>query len=131
MRPKTIDHLNLHIPEDGVDRAVAFYRDVLGFETANLAAYRAGDRSLFTFQPGEGCVIHVMPIDTFEPPGENLNHIAVLIDGTEKDIEHIIADNDIEVKQRRDRGDRSGADITIYVRDPFGYTVELRPEPEP
>jgi len=133
MRPKVIDHINLHVPVSGVDRAVEFYRDTLGFETANLDAYRAGDRSLFTFRPGAGtgCVVHVMPIEEFEPPGRNLNHVAVLLDDSLEEVERAIADADVEVVRRRDRSDRPGADVAIYVRDPFGYTVELRPEPEP
>jgi catechol 2,3-dioxygenase-like lactoylglutathione lyase family enzyme len=131
MRPKVIDHINVHVPEDEVDRAVEFYRDWLGFETANLEAYRAGDRSLFTFRPSEGCVIHVMPVEEFEPPGRNLNHVAVLLDDTLEEVEETIADAGVEVVRRRDRSDRPGADVAIYVRDPFGYTIELRPEPEP
>ena len=129
MRPRAIDHVNVHVPADGVDRAVEFYRDTLGFETTNLEAYRAGDRSLFTFSPRSGCVIHVMPTEEFEPPGRSLNHVAVLLDDTLEAVERTIADAGLEVVRRRDRSDRPGADVAVYVRDPFGYTIELRPEP--
>ena len=131
MHPRAIDHVNLRVPAEGVDRAVAFYRDVLGFGTENLEAYRAGDRSLFTFHPGEGCVVHVMPTDSFTPPGDNFDHLAVLLSDAEDAVEQAIDEAGVEVVRRRDRSNRPGANVAIYVRDPFGYTVELRPEPSP
>lgn len=127
MRTKVIDHINVHVPEDEVERTVEFYRDFLGFETENLEAYRTGDRSLFTFRSDEGCVIHVMPTDDFEPPGTNFNHVAVLLEDSLESVESAIEDADVEVERRRDRSDREGSDVAIYVRDPVGYTVELRP----
>lgn len=129
MRVKRIDHINVHVPDDGVEQAVEFYRDFLGFEADNLAAYRAGDRSLFTFRSGAECVIHVMPTASFEPPGQNFNHVAVVLEDPVEEVERAIEDAGVEVARRRDRSDREGADVAIYVEDPFGYTVELRPAP--
>jgi lactoylglutathione lyase len=127
MQPEVIDHVNLYIPEGGVAQAVEFYRDVLGFETENLRAYRDGDRALFTFRPGRGCVVHVMETDSFDPPGENFNHLAVVMDDSRETLEADLADAGVSVDRERDRTDRPGADVAIYVTDPFGYTLELRP----
>ncbi|MFB6299696.1 MAG: VOC family protein [Halobacteriales archaeon] len=128
MQTTAIDHVNLYIPETGVEDALRFYRDRLGFETENVEAYRRGDRSLFTFRPrGGGCVIHVIPDDGFEAPGHNYNHLAIDLDAPTEEVETLIDTAGWTVERRRDRGNRPGADVAIYVRDPFGYTVELRP----
>lgn len=124
---RDIDHLNLYIPADGVERALSFYRDLLGFGTENVEAYRAGERSLFTFRAGDG-VIHVMPDEAFEPPGRNYNHVAVGVDADEPTLRDELAAAGVEIDRERERRNRPGADVAIYVSDPFGYGVELRPE---
>jgi catechol 2,3-dioxygenase-like lactoylglutathione lyase family enzyme len=127
VQARDIDHLNLYVPADGVDRALSFYRDLLGFETENVEAYRAGERSLFTFRAG-GDVIHVMPDEAFEPPGRNYNHVAVGVDADEATLRSELANAGVEVDRERERRNRPGADVALYVSDPFGYGVELRPE---
>jgi len=123
---REIDHLNLYIPDDGVERALGFYADLLGFEVANLEDYRAGDRSLFTFRAG-GDVVHVIPTEEFEQSGTSFNHLAVSLAAAEATLREALADAGVEIERERDRSGRSGADVALYVRDPFGYGVELRP----
>lgn len=128
MQPRRIDHLNVRIPNDGVDDAVAFYRDLLGFEVRNLDAVRAGDRSLFTCYCDGECVMHLRPDDDFTPPdGSNFDHLAVVLDADEAALRRALDDAGVTIDRERDRSAREGADVALYVRDPFGYGVELRP----
>lgn len=44
MDTKRIDHVNLRIPEDGVEQAFAFYRDLPGMAVEGYDEFRAGER---------------------------------------------------------------------------------------
>lgn len=126
MEACAIDHVNLSIPIDGIDEAVSFYRDLLGFELDGLDAYRAGERSLIPFKGDDGA-IYLKPDADFDPPSRNFNHMAVKIGADEGTLRQAIDDSSTVIERERERPDLPGADVAIYVRDPFGYTVELRP----
>lgn len=68
MSNQRIDHINLRIPEVGVERALEFYVDLLGFEPLKLDAFRAGERTSFFVRIGETSMINLRPVDTFEEP---------------------------------------------------------------
>jgi Glyoxalase/Bleomycin resistance protein/Dioxygenase superfamily. len=123
-----IDHVNLRIPTDGVDAALGFYRDALGFTIEGLDHYRAGDRSFFDVRLAPAHVIHLWPTESFDPPtSENYDHVALVVEG---DIDSIRADleqADVSIQNEMQAPlGATGRAPAVYVEDPFGYTVELK-----
>ncbi|NHX35849.1 MULTISPECIES: VOC family protein [Halolamina] len=128
MNPSHLDHVNLTVPADRVDDAVAFYRDTLGFELEDLDAYRAGDRPIFSIRLSETSLIHVSPSEEFEPPAEtHFDHVAVVVEESIDGIERELSDAGIEIeREARDLKGATGTAPAVYVRDPFGYRVEIK-----
>lgn len=121
-----IDHVNIRIPEDGVDEAVAFYRDVLGFEPERLGNYREGERTSFAFRISDTALLHVRPIDGFErPDGTNFDHFCVVVDDLGATRERL-AEADVEIEREGEPWGATGRAEAIYVEDPFGYRIELK-----
>lgn len=127
MRARAIDHLNLKIPEDRLDEALGFYRDVLGFEPENLIAFREGDRSLFSFRLAESCIIHVRPTEGFEEPtGDNLDHFCLVLEATVDEIRTTLEEAGHEIQRESTPLGATGRNPAVYVEDPFGYVLELK-----
>jgi catechol 2,3-dioxygenase-like lactoylglutathione lyase family enzyme len=128
MEPSHLDHANLTIPADRVDDAVAFYRDALGFDLEDLDAYRAGDRPIFSIRLSATSLIHVSPSEEFEPPtGTNFDHLAVVVEESIDAIERELTEANIEIERAaRDLKGATGTAPAVYVRDPFGYRVEIK-----
>ncbi len=128
MDVRAIDHVNLRIPAGGVDRALEFYRDCLGFAIEGLDHYRAGERSFFDVRLTPQHVVHLWPTESFDPPtGENYDHVALVV---ESDIETVKAElgrADVAIRNEIDAPlGATGRAPAVYVEDPFGYTVELK-----
>jgi catechol 2,3-dioxygenase-like lactoylglutathione lyase family enzyme len=127
METRALDHVNLAIPADGVDDAVDFYRDRLGFDLEDLAAFRAGDRPLFTVRLGDTAVIHLSPDESFSPPtGENYVHVCFVLEGTIEEIRDLAERADLSVERESNPLGATGRARALYVTDPFGYTLELK-----
>lgn len=128
MNPSHLDHVNLRIPVEGVDDAVAFYRDTLGFELEDLNAYRAGERPIFSVRLSETSLIHVSPSEEFDPPGErNFDHVAIVVDDPIDAIERDLREAGVEIeREARDLKGATGTAPAVYARDPFGYRVEIK-----
>jgi len=124
-----IDHVNLAIPTDGVDAAVEFYRDALGFEVDGMDLYETDEKPFFSVRLAPGAVIHVQPDEGFEPPERTAyDHVAVRIDDTIEGIEQALDDAGVEIDRRLDPLGATGVAPAVYVSDPFGYQVELKAE---
>jgi catechol 2,3-dioxygenase-like lactoylglutathione lyase family enzyme len=127
MRADGIDHVNLVIPEDGIDEAVAFYDDLLGFETENLETWRAGETAIFSFRLTPESIIHISPREDFHPPTrDNYWHLAIRVAA---DLDDVVATLEAAGYDPEEKGELLGATgeaRAIYVADPFGYTVELK-----
>jgi len=128
VNPRHLDHANLTIPADRVDDAVAFYRDALGFELEDLDAYRAGDRPIFSVRLSATSLLHVSPSESFEPPREtNFDHVAIVVEESIDAIERELTDAGIEIEREpRALKGATGTAPAVYVRDPFGYRVEIK-----
>lgn len=128
MEVKAIDHVNLHVPDGGVDAAVEFYGDVLGFAVENMAAYRAGEKPFFSFRVTPDSVLHVYPDEAFEEPdGSNYDHLALRVDRSIDGVTSALDDAGVEVERKLDAPlGATGTAPAVYVRDPFGYRVELK-----
>ena len=122
-----IDHLNLQIPPDGTERALAFYRDVLGFEIERLEAFEAGERPFFAVRLTPESVLHLWPDEAFEKPaGQNFDHVAIHLDATGDEIRELVENADVSVVDDRPVAGAQGEARSVYVRDPFGYLLELK-----
>jgi len=122
-QPAGLDHVVLRVVDQAASRK--FYEDVLGCtlefinEPISLVQLRFGE-SLIDLLPAEGPP---------PPHGRGVDHIALSIrcDDLGKVADGLRArgvDTDGEVKQRRGAW---GVGPSLYIRDPDGYMLELKP----
>lgn len=130
METRAIDHINIRIPDDRVETALAFYRDALGFEPAKLDQYRAGERTSFAFWLGEDTLLHVRPVEDFkEPSGQNFDHVCLVLDATIETIKDQLQAHGIAINREGEPWGGTGRAPAVYVTDPFGYQLELKSTP--
>jgi catechol 2,3-dioxygenase-like lactoylglutathione lyase family enzyme len=123
MRVVGLDHIVIVAPD--VEKTVAWYHEELGLEVIGLAAYRAGDVRFPSVRVNATTIIDIV---AGTPTGANLDHFALVVEGTTADE---LAESGRFVLEDGP-GDRSGAQGTgrsIYTRDPAGTLVELRSYP--
>lgn len=129
MEACAIDHLNIRIPDHRIDETVHFYRDVLGLEVEDLAAYRDGDRPLFSFRLTPESIIHVSPVDpsSFEAPTRtNFRHLAIVFDADIEEIREAVEGTGVNIRRSSTPLGTTGRKPAIYVDDPCGYVLELK-----
>lgn len=127
MKAKRIDHINLRIPEDRVDRAVEFYRDKLGFETAKLEEYKAGERTSFFIMTGETSMINIRPKKSFKKPDtKNFDHFCLVLAENIESIKEKLSKADIEIIRESKPLGSKGRAPAVYIRDPFNYKIEIK-----
>ena len=128
MNVTRLDHLNLRIPADGVADALDFYRDALGIEIEGLDRYRTDEKPFFDLRVAPDQVVHLWPTPTFDPPtATNYDHLALAVDTDIETIERELADAGVEIESHLDSPlGATGEAPAVYVRDPFGYRVELK-----
>lgn len=127
MNAKRIDHLHLRIPADEIDHAIEFYRDHLGFALEDLEAFENGDRPIFHFRLTLDSIIHIRPVDDFIPPErQNFDHVAIILDEDIQDVKHELEDAGVIIEREGTPDGARGSAPAIYVRDPFGYLIELK-----
>jgi len=128
MDVRSIDHVNLRIPTDGVEAALDFYRDRLGFAIEGLDRYREGDQSFFDVRLAPEHVVHLWPTDEFEPPsGNSYNHLALVVEADIDAVKEALSAADVAVESELESPlGATGRAPSVYVEDPFGYLVELK-----
>jgi lactoylglutathione lyase len=122
-----IDHVNLRIPEDGVGDAREFYGDRLGFGIED-ALFEAGEKPFLDVRLSATGVLHLWPTPEFDPPtATNYDHVCVVVEESIEGIAAELAEAGVEIEKRLDspRG-ATGEAAAAYVRDPFGYRLELK-----
>lgn len=125
MNVQSIDHVNIRIPDSGVERALEFYRDRLGFTPEKLELFQDGERTSFAFRMGPEALLHVRPVEDFEEPdGKNFDHFCVITPDFEE-VKEELAD---EIKREGNPWGATGRAPAIYVEDPFGYRIEIKKE---
>jgi glyoxylase I family protein len=124
LRIKGLDHVVLRVAD--VDRAIAFYGDVLGchverrLPAIGLVQLRAG-----------AAMIDLVPRTEDEDEGRNMDHFAVRIEAM--DVAALSAHlrrHGIDPGAVQRRYGAEGYGSSIYITDPDGNTVELKGPPE-
>ncbi|WP_435073602.1 VOC family protein [Halorubrum sp. HHNYT27] len=126
MQARHIDHVNLRVPEDGVDDAREFYGERLGFGIED-DPYAAGEKPFFDVRLSATAVVHLWPTDEFEPPtATNYDHVAVAVEESIDEIEAELDAAGVDIEKSMDSPlGATGESPAVYVRDPFGYRVEI------
>lgn len=128
MNVRRIDHVNLRVPEEGVETAVRFYADRLGFDIEGLERYREGEQSFFDVRLAPAHVIHLWPTASFDPPeGNNYDHVALVVEADIAALKTALREAGVAVQSERQapRG-AIGEAPAVYVEDPFSYRIELK-----
>lgn len=131
---RNIDHVVLRVAD--LDRALGFYRDVLGCaeerrqEKLGLIQLRAGEQ-----------LIDLVPVDGplgrqgGAPPGaegRNMDHLCLRLEPfDEAAIRAHLAAHGVDAGPTETRYGAEGSGPSIYISDPDGNTVELKGPPAP
>lgn len=127
MKGDKIDHVNIRIPEDGVEEALQFYRDILGFKTMKLEEYRNDERTSFFIKISENALLNLRPKKSFsKPSGKNFDHFCITLDENPEHIKEVLERNGIEIIRESTPLGADGRAPAFYVHDPFGYKLELK-----
>lgn len=128
-----LDHVVFRVRD--IERALAFYRDVLGCALERSVA----DMGLYQLRAG-GSLIDLVPVDGKlgrmggAAPGEeghNVDHVAIRIAPfDEAAIRAHLQAHGIAAGETARRYGAEGQGPSIYIQDPDGNTVELKGPPE-
>ncbi len=121
------DHIGLLTAD--LDRSVAFYRDVMGFEFVSRRARKDGNEQA-VFRVGEGLVIlraEGRSVDKGCGPASGMHHLALCLEPKEYDaVIEACRRAGVEVaRQTLNKGAR-GIGLATYFRDPDGNSLEIK-----
>ncbi len=125
-----LDHVAIRVTD--LDRALAFYHDLLGLPIRDRDRFD-DDEVPFVAVVAGGRHIHLVPTD--EPIDVGGEHLCLLVRSSEMDsrteleslletVEH--AGYEVEADEPKKRYGAYGRDWAAYVRDPDGRRVELK-----
>lgn len=129
----TLDHVVLRVTD--LDRALAFYRDVLGCAVER----RVDDLGLVQLRAGSALIDLADAAGELgraggPPPGRdghNMEHLCLRIDPFDPDaLASYLRDKGIEPGEVVRRYGADGYGPSMYIRDPDGNRVELKGPPE-
>jgi len=125
-----MDHVALRVSD--LDRALAFYHDLLGMEIRDRERFDADEVPYVAVVAG-GRHLHLVPTDeAIDVGGE---HVCLLLrsggTGTRAELDALLDDLrdagvEVEADEPRERYGAYGRDWAAYVRDPDGRRVELK-----
>ena len=124
LRVKGLDHVVLRVAD--IDRAIAFYHDVLGLNVER----RLAEIGLVQLRAG-AAMIDLVPRTEDEDMGRTMDHFAVQIEALDvAALTAHLARHGIDAGEVRRRYGAQGYGSSIYITDPDGNTVELKGPPE-
>ncbi len=125
-----LDHVVLRVPD--MERALAFYRDVLGAQIERtllrlgMIQLRIG-ASIIDLVDLNGDWLKSTGAKAFTPDAVNVDHICIRIEPfDEQAIEAYLKGHGVEIGEKGIRYGAQGDGPSIYIKDPFGTTVELK-----
>lgn len=116
----SVDHVVLEVAD--IDRALAFYVDVLGLEPVRVAEFRAGTAPFPSVRAGATLV------DLFrsDEPGPGPNHLCIEVDAAAEDMVRALREGGLNPGEPGPRYGAKGMGTSVYVADPDGHKVEVR-----
>jgi catechol 2,3-dioxygenase-like lactoylglutathione lyase family enzyme len=124
---RSLDHLVLRVRD--LDRSLAFYQGRLGLVPEGLEQYRRGERPFVSLRIGES-LLDLVPDPAYDPDratSAGFVHFCITLTEFASKIGDLRAAG---VRLLEDepvtRSGARGRALSIYVRDPDGYVVELK-----
>jgi catechol 2,3-dioxygenase-like lactoylglutathione lyase family enzyme len=132
IRVTALDHFVLRVRD--LEASLGFYRDLLGLPIESLDEFRSGTRPFVSARAG-AALIDLVPDPTYDREAGMRSggflHLCVRVAGrlVEEVLPRVRA-RGIEVLEESPsaRMGATGYGLSIYVRDPDGYVVELKEE---
>ena len=120
------DHLVINTRD--VDRAIEFYRDVLGLEILREEEFRAGKVGFVSVRVTDETIIDVRPSASDQPFVKNVDHICVRLAPTDlMRVKDELRARGLETQDEvNTRWGAQGYGESLYVDDPEGQTIELK-----
>lgn len=120
MRVVELDHIVLNVTD--VERSLQWWTDLLGMEGVRVDEWRAGTAPFVSVRVNADTIID---LQTAERTGENMNHVALVVEDV--DLDALVADERFAIERGpRDLFGARGIGRGVYLRDPDGNGVELR-----
>ncbi|MGB9955558.1 VOC family protein [Haloferax prahovense] len=127
MDARRIDHIHLRIPEDEIEHAIEFYQGHLRLALEGFDEYKEGESPIFHFRLTADTIIHIRPTEEFvHPERENFDHLAIILNEDITDVKQELEDAGVIIEREGTPTGATGEAPAIYVRDPFGYLIELK-----
>jgi catechol 2,3-dioxygenase-like lactoylglutathione lyase family enzyme len=123
----SLDHVVFNVSD--TERSLGFYAETLGLSPERVDEFRAGSVPFPSVRVNAETIIDLFPPEYHraQPGGNNVNHIALTLANTPREIEAFLRARGIPVVREMTgnfgaRGDTAHA---FHVRDPDGNLVEL------
>jgi catechol 2,3-dioxygenase-like lactoylglutathione lyase family enzyme len=129
IRATALDHFVLRVRN--LDDSLVFYRDTLGLAVESLDEYRAGARPFVSVRIG-GQLVDLVPDPNYDPQAAfqttGFLHLCVRVDGRLSEFLPFLRERGVELIEETPvpRMGATGQGLSIYVRDPDEYIVELK-----
>ena len=121
---RRLDHVVLRVAD--LDRAIAFYRDVLGCHEER----RVESISLVQLRAGESLIDLILASPQPDAENGNMDHFALRIDPfDEAALRRHLEAQGVAVGEVASRYGAEGSGPSLYIEDPDGNTVELKGPP--
>lgn len=105
-----------------VEASLEFYVGVLGLESSDADAWRAGTAFFPSVRVSDSTIIDLLP---GQPDGRNVDHFCLVIEPT--DLHELAQRDDLNVVEGPvTRGGAYGTGWSVYVTDPDGHVIELK-----
>lgn len=127
-----LDHIVLRT--SNIEAMLTFYRDVLG---CPIERELAPDIGLIQLRAGSA-LIDIVPVDSElgqlggqapQQDGRNIDHFCLQMTPVEEaDLVHYLISHGIEVSEFAERYGAEGFGRSLYIQDPEGNVVELKPK---
>ena len=130
VRALALDHAVLRVAD--VERALAFYVDILGCRPVRVEEWRHGEAPFPSVRVADASILDIVPLPPgethAEPPRQRLDHICIAIEPCDlASLAAAMADAGIHVDgDPAGRFGARGVGDSLYVTDPDGLVIELK-----